>query len=241
MNGLSNGHTMLNKPVLVPSSKLSCITGLINLGSIIISAIKAETVFGLRHGLETLSQLITSDNTEKFNNRLLIISAIEIYDQPSFTHRGLHLDSARTFISISVIKRQLDLMALVKLNILHWHLTDFESFSIKIPTTPNLWKYGATQSHVYNSEDVNNLIEYGLVRGIRLIPEIDVPGHVEMGWQWGRYYGIGDLVISNGVCHQLNIFNLKLYPILQELLHGILKIFQTATFGVIHLGGDEVS
>lgn len=240
---------MLNKPVLVPSSKLSnsgadstwtrCITGLINLGSIIISAIKAETVFGLRHGLETLSQLITSDNTEMFNNRLLIISAIEIYDQPSFTHRGLHLDSARTFISISVIKRQLDLMALVKLNILHWHLTDFESFSIKI--TPNLWKYGATQSHVYNSEDVNNLIEYGLVRGIRIIPEIDVPGHVGMGWQWGRYYGIGDLVISNGECHQLNIFNLKLYPILQELLHGILKIFQTATFGLIHLGGDEVS
>lgn len=174
-------------------------------------------------------------------NRLLIISAIEIYDKPSFTHRGLHLDSSRTFISISVIKHQLDLMALVKLNILHWHLTDFESFSIKIPTISNLWKYGATQSHVYNSEDVNGLIEYGLVRGIRIIPEIDIPGHVGMGWQWGRYYGIGDLVIRNRECHQLNIFNPKLYPILEEMLHGTLEIFRTATFDVIHLGGDEVS
>lgn len=102
--------------------------------------ITAQTVFGVRHGLETLSQLVAMSNGPKtlYRNALLMLTSAQIKDQPIFAHRGLSLDTARNFIPLKDITRTLDGMASCKLNIFHWHATDSQSFPLDMPRVPQL-------------------------------------------------------------------------------------------------------
>jgi hexosaminidase len=102
-----------------------------------------------------------------------------IKDSPRFTYRGLMLDTARHFIPVPILKKQIDAMSYNKLNVLHWHIVDDQSFPFEMKKYPNITKMGRYSSaHVYSQEQVLDIIRHARTRGIRVIPEFDTPGHV---------------------------------------------------------------
>lgn len=104
--------------------------------------ITANTVFGARHALETIAQLTTIyqlfDSSEHSNNILAIINSALVEDSPKYSHRGLLIDTSRHYLPITTILRTIDAMAMTKLNVLHWHASDTQSFSLEIPSVPQL-------------------------------------------------------------------------------------------------------
>ncbi|KAJ9575900.1 hypothetical protein L9F63_007212, partial [Diploptera punctata] len=218
--------------------------------------IRAETVYGVRHGLETLSQLVarvsvTSGKGRSLSRRqtLIITSNVQLTDAPVFRHRGLMLDTARNFLPLNAIKRTLDGMASCKLNVLHWHATDTQSFPLESPRVPQLARFGAYSScQVYSPNDVSYLLEYARLRGVRIILEIDAPAHSGNGWQWGEAAGLGQLAVCvnkqpwrkyciQPPCGQLNPINPNLYRVLRDLYRDILDVFPLGE--AFHMGGDE--
>jgi hexosaminidase len=120
----------------------------------------------------SLEQLIWYDDAEK---GFKISSSVKIHDCPKFKYRGLMLDTSRHYFSIESIKRTLVGMSLVKLNRFHWHLTDSQSFPFVSKNYPELAEYGAySPSETYTHDDVREIVEFARVRGIQVIPEIDV-------------------------------------------------------------------
>lgn len=106
----------------------------------LIVQLKAKTFFGIRHSLETLSQLVTFDPTE---NCLRISGKVKIKDEPKYPYRGILLDTSRNYYSVSSIKRVIDGLSYNKLNVLHWHINDQQSFPFVSERVPNLTRYGA--------------------------------------------------------------------------------------------------
>lgn len=110
--------------------------------------IRAETVYGARHGLETLSQLVARvpaplggggrGHSSPRKHMLIMATNVRLSDAPIFRHRGLMLDTARNFLPLYAMKRTLDAMAASKLNVLHWHATDSQSFPLESPRVPQL-------------------------------------------------------------------------------------------------------
>ena len=153
--------------------------------------IYAQTYFGIRHGLETLSQLISYD---EITDSLQMHSYAFIKDAPKHSHRGILIDTARNFIPTVIIRQIIDAMSYNKLNILHWHITDTHSFPLELESIPELAKYGAySSSKVYSPSDIKSLVQYAKVRGVKILPEFDAPAHVGNGWQftqnsldWGK-------------------------------------------------------
>lgn len=175
--------------------------------------IQAKTYFGARHGLETLSQLIDYEEEE---DSLMVVNFADISDQPAFTYRGILLDTSRNFIDVESIKRTLDGMAANKLNTFHWHITDSHSFPMVLKSLPKMAYYGAYSSReLYQPEDIRHLVEYGRIRGIRVLPEFDAPAHVGHGWEWGPQEGLGELavcvakvrcsIVSSRILHSQNL------------------------------------
>ncbi|KAG5051302.1 hypothetical protein JHK87_003500 [Glycine soja] len=121
--------------------------------------IEANTVYGALRGLETFSQLCSFDYTTKTVK--IYKAPWSIQDKPRFAYRGLMLDTSRHYLPINVIKQIIESMSYAKLNVLHWHIIDEQSFPLEVPTYPNLWK------------------------GINVMAEVDVPGHAE---SWGAGY-----------------------------------------------------
>ena len=158
-----------------------------------------------------------------------------IDDAPEFRWRALMIDSSRHFMKVPSIKRALDAMMYAKLNVLHWHITDQDSFPIYIPSMPEISEAGSLNG-VYSEADVKGIIQYARSRGIRVVPEIDTPAHSE---SWGRsdkYQGI--TLNCDG------IYEGQLNPTLNltwEVLENVLDYVNT-TFGddYVHFGGDEV-
>ncbi|XP_075225458.1 beta-hexosaminidase 2 [Lycorma delicatula] len=211
--------------------------------------IEAATVFGARHGLETLSQLITG---YELNGRhgLAIVSHARISDKPFYSHRGLLLDTSRNFLPLNAIKRTLDGMAASKLNVFHWHATDSHSFPLESPRVPQLSRFGAySAKEVYHPTDIAELISYAYQRGIQVILELDGPAHAGYGWQWGSEFGLGDLAVCvnqqpwrdyciQPPCGQLNPSNPNLFKVMKDLFRDVIDLFSHGS--VLHLGGDEV-
>nr|KAI8748529.1 beta-hexosaminidase subunit beta-like [Biomphalaria glabrata] len=140
--------------------------------------IKASQVWGAVWGLETLGQLTYMVDGKWFVNQTFI------GDEPRFSHRGLHLDTARHFYSIDVIKLNLDVMAMHKLNVFHWHIVDAQSFPYSSRRYPELAQKGAySPGHIYSQSDVQDIINFARLRGIRVLPEFDTPGHAQ---SWGK-------------------------------------------------------
>lgn len=115
-------------------------------GNTVTVRISAENVFGVRHGIETLTQLIASypvyaEGQRGFTRSLVMVARASIHDKPVYRHRGLLIDTARNYLSIAAIKRQIDGMAASKLNVLHWHVTDSQSFPLESTRVPQMAKY----------------------------------------------------------------------------------------------------
>lgn len=209
--------------------------------------ITAKTYFGARHALETLSQLIAWDD---FENNLIMIKTGSVKDAPVFPHRGLSLDTSRSYISVTQLKRIIDGLSYDKMNVLHWHITDSHSFPFVSNREPLMAIYGAYSARqVYRPEEVRELVRYAMVRGVKIIPEFDSPAHAGAGWQWGPRYGMGELVLcfdkqpwdeycAEPPCGVLNPVNDNTYKVLGNIYRDYADLFKSDFF---HSGGDEVN
>ncbi|CAK4525180.1 unnamed protein product [Aphanomyces euteiches] len=209
--------------------------------------ITAATIFGYRHGLASLLQLVDwCDITRGYR----MVASISIQDKPAFKHRGIVIDTSRNFHSLETLKRLVRTMGLHKLNKLHWHLTDTSSFPIEIKFEPNFNLYGNYQSDMaYSQANVKELVAYAKAHGVQVTPEIDAPAHVGAGWQWGLDFGVGELTLCwansptvyhqcwEAPCGQLNPMNEKVYDLLDKIWGEMTDLFES---DVYHLGGDEV-
>ncbi len=196
--------------------------------------LNAPTVVGAMRGLETVLQLLTSDRDAFY------IPAVEIKDQPRFRWRGLLIDIARHYQPPEVLKRNLDAMAALKLNVLHWHLTEDQGFRVESKKFPKLHQMGS-DGLFYTQEQIKEIIEYARQRGIRVVPEFDIPGHAT-SWLVGHPElgsAPGPYTIERGA----GIFEPALDPTREEV-YKFLDTFlseMAALFpdSYMHIGGDE--
>lgn len=197
--------------------------------------LNASTDIGVIRGLETLLQLINNTNKEFY------FSGVSISDAPRFLWRGLMIDVARHFMPVEVIKRSLNAMATVKMNVFHWHLTDDQGFRVESKVYPKLHELGSDGLY-YTQEQIKDVVKYAARLGIRVIPEFDVPGHAsailtaypELGSKDGYNYSIER---NSGVFDPtLDPTNDETYTFLKNLFTEIAPLFPDEYF---HIGGDE--
>jgi hexosaminidase len=197
--------------------------------------LRANTATGVLHGLETFAQLI-GPGPDGFG-----VPSIHIEDQPRFAWRGLMLDVARHWMPAAVVERNLDAMAAVKLNVFHWHLSDDQGFRVESKRYPKLQLNGS-DGNFYTQAEVRQVVAYARDRGIRVIPEFDMPGHTT-AW----FAGYPELASAPGpytVERKWGIFEPALDPTREEtyaFLDGFIGemavLFPDPYF---HIGGDEV-
>ncbi|ELT93601.1 hypothetical protein CAPTEDRAFT_180694 [Capitella teleta] len=207
--------------------------------------LSADSIWGVVRGLETLSQLVYTSEQNTY-----LINETTIEDFPRFQHRSLMIDTARHFLSVSVILKIIDAMSWDKFNVLHWHVVDDQSFPYPSRTFPELQEKGAyTPYHMYTQSDVTLILNEARLRGIRVIPEFDTPGHT---WSWGQSHpelitpcwgkGLeGGPNVPNfpehGAEEIVNPMLETTYSFLEELFREIVADFPDE---YIHLGMDEV-
>jgi hexosaminidase len=194
----------------------------------------APTGLGILRGLETLLQLLQRDGAGWF------LPVASIRDQPRFPWRGLMIDVARHFQPVEVIERNLDAMAVVKLNVLHLHLTDDQGFRIESLTHPELQAKGSDGQY-FTQAQMRGIIAYAAERGIRVVPEFDVPGHAT-SWVVS-HPELASLPGPYGIERQWGVFNPVLdptneatYALLGDFLGEMAALFPDR---FIHIGGDE--
>ncbi|XP_064102479.1 chitooligosaccharidolytic beta-N-acetylglucosaminidase-like [Macrobrachium nipponense] len=214
--------------------------------------ILAASYYGARHALETLSQLVTYDNE---NGALMMIKNAKVQDQPQYRYRGLMLDTGRNFYTKNELLSLLDSMSQNKMNAFHWHITDAASFPLYSNRQPQMAYYGAySPRKVYLSEDISEIVQYGKLRGVMVVPELDAPAHTNAGWAWGEKEGKGTLVLCTNKerqtdlpwfelskeppSGQLNPVNPEVYSVLGEVYRDMMDYFDPEMF---HMGGDDVS
>ncbi len=194
----------------------------------------APTTLGALHGLQTFLQLVTITPAG------FAAPAITIKDQPRFPWRGLMIDVSRHFIPIDVLKRNLDGMAFVKMNVFHWHLSDDQGFRAESKVFPKLTAEGS-EGHFYTQEEIRDLISYAHDRGIRVVPEFDTPGH-SRSWFVGYpdlASGEGPFTVENehGPSAVTDPTREETYKFVDKFVGEMAKLFPDAYF---HIGGDEV-
>ncbi|MCB0280280.1 MAG: family 20 glycosylhydrolase, partial [Calditrichaeota bacterium] len=196
--------------------------------------LNSETDIGAIRGLETILQLIESDANGYY------LSAVQINDAPRFPWRGLLIDVSRHWMPVDVIKRNLDAMAAVKLNTLHLHLSEDQGFRIESKTFPKLQEMGSNGDYFKQSE-IKDLINYATDRGIRVMPEFDIPGHAT-SWVVGYpelASAPGPYTIETG----FGVFDPTIDPTKEATYNFLERFFKemTALFPdeYFHIGGDE--
>jgi hexosaminidase len=194
----------------------------------------APTVVGALRGLETLLQLLDADRNGYF------LPGVQIDDQPRFTWRGLMIDVARHFQTMDTLKRNLDAMAAVKMNVFHWHLTEDQGFRVESKKFPKLHQLGSDGNY-FTQEQVKEIIAYARDRGIRVVPEFDIPGH-STSWLVG-HPELGSAPGPYTIERRPGIFEPALDPTREEV-YKFLETFlgeMAALFpdDYLHIGGDE--
>jgi hexosaminidase len=196
--------------------------------------IDSPNELGAMHGLETLIQLVQPSGSG------YTIPAVTIHDSPRFRWRGLMIDCARHFEPVAVIERTLDGMAAVKLNVFHWHLIDDQGFRIQSHVYPKLTEMGS-DGLFYTQDDAKHIVAYARARGIRVVPEFEMPGH-STAWLMAypelasgtkpteirREFGVSDYAIDPT--------RDATYVFIDRFLTEMATVFPDAYF---HIGGDE--
>jgi hexosaminidase len=198
--------------------------------------LSAPTTLGVMRGLQTFLQLVEV-TPQGFG-----VPAVSIDDKPRFAWRGLMIDCGRHFMPVDVIKRNLDGMAAVKMNVFHWHLSENQGFRVESKRFPKLQEMGSDGMY-YTQEQVRDVIEYARDRGIRVIPEFDMPGH-STAW----FVGYPELASAPGpysIERKWGVFDPAMdptrestYKFLDEFIGEMAKLFPDQFF---HIGGDEVN
>ena len=222
--------------------------------------VRASQFPGFLYALQSLEQLLPAAvyGTEPAPDAAWEVPCVKIADAPRFAYRGMHLDVARHFFSVDEVKRYIDVMAIHKLNTLHWHLTDDQGWRIEIKRYPELTAVGSIRkatvvrkewgtydgtpySGFYTQDEIRDVVKYAADRGVTVIPEIDLPGHMlaaltaypELGCTggpyevWGRW-GVADDVLCPG--------REKTFEFLEGVLTEVMELFPSE---YIHIGGDE--
>ncbi|MGL6269712.1 MAG: beta-N-acetylhexosaminidase [Chitinophagaceae bacterium] len=223
--------------------------------------LKAKNIRGIINGMQTILQLFPPGKTTK-----AVLPAIHITDYPRFSYRGMHLDVVRHFFPLSYVKKYIDYLTFHKFNTFHWHLTDDQGWRIEILSYPKLnsigsWRDSTLIGHFkdsparydrtryggfYTREEVKEILSYAAIRGITVIPEIDIPGHSRatitaypelstdpkaawgVAYTWGMYNRQNNVLAPNPATFQF----------LRTIFHEIADLFPSP---YIHLGGDECS
>ncbi|KAF7594979.1 hypothetical protein BBP40_007787 [Aspergillus hancockii] len=207
--------------------------------------VKAKTVWGALHAFTTLQQLVIHDG----HGGLIIEQPVSIKDSPLYPYRGIMLDTGRNFISLPKIFEQLDGMSLSKLNVLHWHIDDSQSWPVWIDRYPQMVKDAYSPREIYSRNDIRHIVAYARARGIRVIPEIDMPSHSSAGWKqvdpeivtctdswWSNdNWPLHTAVEPNP--GQLDIIYNKTYDVVRDVYNDLSDIFPDHWF---HVGGDEI-
>src|SRR5271154_5009502 len=196
----------------------------------------APTPLGAMHGLQTFLQLV------EISPDGFAAPALTINDKPRFPWRGLMIDSARHFVPLDVIRRNIDGLEAVKMNVFHWHLSENQGFRVESKKFPRLHEAGSDGLY-YTQDEIHDLIEYARDRGVRVIPEFDVPGH-STAW----FVGYPELASAPGpyeIERRWGVFdpafdptNERTYKFLDQFIGEMAKLFPDHFF---HVGGDEVN
>ena len=236
--------------------------------SIVISGkgvvVKASGLNGFNYAIQTIKQLLPVEiygnaPTSGLNWEL---PCMEIVDAPRFAYRGMHMDVSRHFFDMDEVKKYLDIMEVHKLNTLHWHLTDDQGWRLEIKKYPKLTEVGSIRNktiigHIFESteydhtrygegcyftqDQVKEILEYAAAKGITIIPEIDLPGHMlaalaaypEYGCTGGPYEVWGDWGIADDV---LCVGKEETMKFLEDILAEVCELFPAE---YVHIGGDE--
>ena len=222
--------------------------------------VRASSHNGFLYAVQTLKQLtsVSIFSNEPAPAEKFLFPCVKIQDKPRFSYRGMHLDCSRHFFSIEEVKKYLDIMALYKLNRLHWHLTDDQGWRAEIKKYPKLTEVGAFRNGTvikkdwgsndgiryggyYTQEQMKEIVAYAAKLGIIVIPEIDLPGHMmgalagypELGCTGGPYevwttWGVSDKVLCPG--------KEGMFTFLEDVFTELMDIFPSE---YIHIGGDE--
>jgi hexosaminidase len=219
---------------------------------IVINGATAEGTF---HGIQTLRKSIGEVIPE---GDTVVLPAVEINDAPQFSYRGMHLDVSRHFFTVDEVKVYIDMLALHNINRFHWHLTDDQGWRIEIKKYPELTEKGSIRKETmieknwdkfdntpyggyYTQDEVRDIIKYAADRHITIVPEIDLPGHMQgalhcypnLGCTGGPYevwtvWGVSHDVLCPG--------NDEVFTFLDDVLSEIIDLFPSE---YIHIGGDE--
>lgn len=222
--------------------------------------VRASALNGFVYAIQSLKQMMPLCiwGGEVPQGQSWKIPVVKIHDYPRFGYRGQHLDCARHFFSVDEVKKILNLMSVHKMNRFHWHLTDDQGWRVEIRKHPRLtsvggWRSGtmigkdwSSDDHVryggfYSQEELRDVVAYAASLGITVIPEIDMPGHMqgvlaaypELGCTGGPYevwkvWGVSQEVLCAG--------NEKVYALMEDVLTELMDIFPSE---YIHIGGDE--
>jgi len=194
----------------------------------------AANPLGALHGLQTFLQLV------RITPHGFTVPAVTIDDKPRFAWRGLMIDSGRHFIPIPVIERNLDAMEAVKLNVFHWHLSDDQGFRVESKVFPLLQLKGSG-GQFYTQEEIRHIVAYARDRGIRVVPEFDMPAHAQ---SW--FAGYPNLASGKGPyepAKQWGVLDAAMDPT-RESTFQFLNLFIGEMTGLFpdayfHVGGDE--
>jgi len=221
--------------------------------------VEASALNGFVYACETLKQMLPAAiYGGKKAKAHWVLPYVSIQDQPRFAYRGMHLDVSRHFWSVDEVKRYLDVMTVYKLNRLHWHLTDDQGWRAEIKAYPKLmevsaWRNGTVikkdwgsndgirYGGFYTQEEMKEVVAYAAARGITVIPEVDLPGHMvaalaaypELGCTGGPYevwtrWGVAKDILCAG--------NDAVFTFLEGVFTELMEIFPSE---YIHIGGDE--
>ena len=199
------------------------------------ATLACATVYGCLRGLETFSQAVVGSASSP-GALSVAQTPLLVEDAPRFSHRGVLVDTSRHFVPVAALRAVLDGMASDKLNVLHWHITDAQSFPFASLAVPELALGAWSPAATYSLEDMRLLVRYAKYRGIRVVPEIDSPAHCE---SWG--IGRPDLLLRcgalDGYSSLLDPSNEATYEVIAALFAELAGVFTDEAF---HVGVDEV-
>ena len=213
--------------------------------------VNAKTAQGAFYGMQTVMQLLPAEieSTTVIENMAWTAPCAEIKDEPRFPYRGMHLDVCRHFYPVDFVKKQIDVLAMFKMNTFHWHLTEDQGWRIEIKKYPKLTEIGSKRMEgegyeyggYYTQEQVKEIVKYAQERFVTVIPEIELPGHA-----LGALTAYPEYSCTGGPFKVRNIWGVEpdvycagkeeTFAFLEDIIEEVVALFPSEYF---HIGGDE--